>query len=836
MRYQFLLLFIAISSVLAAQDNAKVYGRVSDKLSLLPIDYATVYIEGMNISAETDKGGNFSLEVPVKTDMILKVSRIGYQPAELKISSMKHRQLRKVNVLLAPMESDFDIIVTESKIEDMGMVREKVEEFQTLPTTTGNFESVLPHIALGASGGTGGELSSQYNVRGGNYDENLVYVNDFEIYRPQLVRAGQQEGLTFPNINLIRDLSFSSGGFESKYGDKLSSVLDIRYKRPDSLRGSVNVSALGAGAHIEGSVRPLENSGPLRFLAGVRYKTTRYLLGTLDTEGEYLPSFVDMQTYLTYDLPNHWQIGWLSNYNKSIYNFTPLERNTAFGTTDFALKLNSRFQGNEVDDFSLYFNGISATYIPDRSYNPIFLKFMASNFVGHENEAFDIIGTYGLYQIETAPGDSQGEEVALWGNGQQHQYVRNYLVSSVSNFEHKGGFEWQVGEEVDRTHFFQWGAKYQNEYIFDRINEWERLDSAGFSLPYDTSGVRLFNTYKSENELSTHRVSAYFQDTYTATTDRFEMKASLGVRASYWSANEELVLSPRLQVLLKPAKWDEDISFKLATGLYHQPPFYREMRKVDGALNLGLNAQKSAHFLGGISYDFDWKQVSNKKFKLIAEVYYKHLWDLVTYDIDNVRIRYSGENDATGYVFGFDARVNGEFVPGAESWFNISFLRARERIDDIRHLQREFGESEAKEVDNVSRPSDQLMSMSVFFQDYLPRNENFKMHLNFTVGTGLPYGLPGNNTVYRNTYRYDVYHRVDIGFSIQLWEDAWKKRKPSHFLKFTRSTWLSLEIFNLMKIQNEASKTWIKSIYGVQFAIPNYLTSRRINLRLKMDF
>ena len=749
---------------------------------------------------------------------------------------MKKRELKKVNVLLAPATADIEITVTDSKIEDLGMVREDVEEFQTLPTTTGNFESVLPHIALGTSGGTGGELSSQYNVRGGNYDENLVYVNDFEIYRPQLIRAGQQEGLTFPNIDLIRDLSFSSGGFEAKYGDKLSSVLDIRYKRPDSLRGSINVSALGAGGHIEGSVRPFQGSGPLRFLAGARYKTTRYLLGTLDTEGEYLPSFVDVQTYLTYDLPNHWQVGWLSNYNKSIYNFTPLERNTAFGTTDFALKLSSRFQGAEVDDFSLYFNGISATYIPDRSYNPLFLKFMASNFVGHENEAFDIIGTYGLYQIETAPGDAQGEEVALWGDGQQHQYVRNYLVSSVTNIQHKGGFEWQVGDETDHTHFFQWGAKYQNEYIFDRINEWERLDSAGFSLPFDTAGVRLFNTYKSENELTTHRFSAYFQDTYSATTDRVEMKASMGIRASYWSANEELVWSPRLQLLLKPVKWEEDISFKLATGMYHQPPFYREMRKVDGMLNLGLHAQKSAHFLAGISYDFDWKQVSNKKFKLIAEVYYKHLWDLVTYDIENVRIRYSGENDATGYVFGFDARINGEFVPGAESWFNISFLRARESLNGIQHLQREFGEAEAHEVDNVSRPSDQLMSMSVFFQDYLPRNENFKMHLNFTVGTGLPYGLPGNNTVYRNTYRYDVYHRVDIGFSVQLWEEAWENRKPAHFLRFSRSTWLSLEIFNLMKIQNEASKTWIKSIYGVQFAIPNYLTSRRVNLKLRMDF
>ena len=836
MRTGIVTLVMLLTTFLSGQETARIYGRVADKISLRPVDFATVYLDGLNIATETDNGGNFSLDVPLDTSMILRVSRIGYQAASLQIAPMGKKQLKKVNVLLAPATSDIDVIVTESRIEDLGMVRESVEEFKTLPTTTGNLESVLPHIALGASGGTGGELTSQYNVRGGNYDENLVYVNDFEIYRPQLIRAGQQEGLTFANVDLIRDLSFSSGGFEAKYGDKMSSVLDIRYKRPDSLRSSINLSALGASAHVEGSVPIAESSRRFRYLAGARYKTTRYILGTLDTEGEYLPTFLDFQTYLTYDLNPEWQIGLLSNYNQSIYNFEPRERTTAFGTTDFALKLNSVFEGGEVDDFSVFFNGLSVTYLPEKQENPLFLKFMMSNFVGRENETFDIIGRYGLFQIETAPGDSQGEEVFLWGDGTQHQYVRNFLVTSVSSFEHKGGLELQVEGDASNTHFLQWGAKYQNEFIDDRINEWERLDSAGFSLPYDTSGVRIFNTYKSENELNTHRFTSYFQNTYTSNNGTRELRLAGGIRASYWTSNQELLLSPRLQMLYKPLRWSRDMSFKLATGMYNQPPFYREMRRVDGSLNLNLLAQKSIHVLGGLTYDFDWSKVSNKKFRLITEVYYKHLYDLVTYDVENVRIRYSGDNDASGYVFGIDARVNGEFVPGAESWFNISFLQARENIDDVQHLQREFGEPEAKEVDKVPRPSDQLMTMSVFFQDYLPRNENFKMHLNFTVGTGLPYGLPGNNRVYRNTYRYDVYHRVDLGFSFQLWEDEWRRRKPKHFLAFTRNTWLSLEVFNLMKIQNEASKTWIKSIYGVQFAIPNYLTSRRINLRLRMDF
>lgn len=835
MRLIFLFVFGLSVSMSTAQE-ARLIGRVADKVTLIPVDYATVYLDGTTIATETDKGGNFSLDVPAGKKIVIRVSRIGYQPASLDIEPMAEDELRKLNVYLVSKTSDLEVTVTESRIEDLGMIREEVTEFLKLPTTTGNFESVLPHIALGTSGGTGGELTSQYNVRGGNYDENLVYVNDFEIYRPQLIRAGQQEGLTFPNIDLIRDLSFSSGGFEAKYGDKMSSVLDIRYKRPDSLRGSVSASALGASAHIEGRKDLFESKRPFRFLVGARYKTTRYILGTLDTEGEYLPTFLDLQSYLTYDLNDNWQIGWMSSYNRSIYDFTPQERTTAFGTTDFALKLNSVFQGGEIDDFSVFFNGVSMTYLPDKSRNPLFLKFMASNFLGNENERFDIIGRYGLFQIETAPGDDQGEEVFLWGDGTQHQYVRNYLMTSVSTVEHRGGLELQIGGQSDHTHFLQWGLKYKNEVIDDRINEWERLDSAGYSLPFDTAGVQLFNVYKSENELNTNRLSAYFQDSYTMITDKTELRVSGGVRATYWDLNEELVVSPRLQVLYKPLKWQEDMSFKLATGLYNQPPFYREMRRLDGSLNTGLLAQKSAHFLAGMTYDFDWKQVSNKKFRLITEVYYKQLWDLVTYDVENVRIRYSGANDATGYVFGFDARVNGEFVPGAESWFNISFLQARENISDVQHLEREFGSSEADEVEYVPRPSDQLMTMSVFFQDYLPRNENFKMNLNFTVGTGLPFGLPGNNRQYRNTYRYDVYHRVDLGFSFQLWKEEWRDIKPHHFLSFTRNAWVSLEVFNLMEIQNEASKTWIKSIYGVQFAIPNYLTSRRINLRLRVDF
>lgn len=830
------LILSALFPMLLWGQEVTITGRVLDKVSLQPVDFATVYVEGTNNTTDTDRGGQFTIKIAPDTACVIQISRIGYKPASIRVPALEARTIKRYNVQMVSTTADLEVTVTESRLEDVDMVRETVEEFKILPTTTGNFESILPSIALGTSGGTGGELTSQYNVRGGNYDENLVYINDFEIYRPQLIRAGQQEGLSFPNIDLMRDLSFSSGGFQSKYGDKLSSVLDIKYKRPDSLRASASASALGATAHVEGSFKPNEKAGKVRYLAGARYKTTRYLLGTLETQGEYLPQFYDVQSHLTYDVNKDWQIGWLGNFNKSIYNFTPQERTTAFGTTDFALKLNSVFQGQEINDFQVIFNGFSATYIPEKSKNPLFLKFMASNFLGREEETFDIIGRYGLFQIETAPGDDQGEEVALWGDGTQHQYVRNFLNISVTSAEHRGGYEMQINDDPDHTNFLQWGLKYQNEIIFDRINEWERLDSAGFSLPYDTNGVLLNYVYKSENDLNTHRLSSFLQNTYSYSNDRHEWKATAGVRLGYWTSNEEFLVSPRAQVLYKPLSWDRDMSFKLSAGLYQQPPFYREMRRIDGTLNTGLLAQKSLHFVGGMTYDFDWKQVSNKKFRLITEFYYKQLWDLVTFDIENVRIRYSGANDAEGYVMGFDARINGEFVPGAESYFNISFLRARENILDVQHKIREIGELEGQDVEDVPRPTDQLMSMSVYFQDYLPRNENFKMHLNFYVGSGLPFGIPGNNQEYRNTYRFDVYHRVDIGFSYQLWDDKWRKAKPGHFMRWSRNAWVSLEVFNLMAIQNEASRTWIKSIYGVQFGIPNYLTNRRINLRLRMDF
>ncbi len=836
------LLLLALNTAFAQSEKAIVTGIVTDAESNAPVELVTVYVKNTTNAVETAANGRYRIEVPANEPVEITFTRIGYKETTATLAAMPARGIRQVDVSLASMESELEVVVRESKIEDAGMMREDVTQLKLLPTTTGNLESVLPHLALGASSGSGGELTSQYNVRGGNYDENLVYVNDFEIYRPQLIRAGQQEGLTFANIDLLQSLSFSSGGFEAKYGDKMSSVLDVKYKRPDSVRASIGLSFLGGSAHIEGSLKPGKDPYKrLRYLVGARYKSTRYLLGTLDITGEYTPNFSDIQGYVTYDLSHDLQIGLLGNYNRSVYRFKPVERSTGLGLVNFALELFSVFEGQEVDDFTTNMGGVTLTYLPDRERNPYFLKLLASTFRSDENERIDIIGQYSLRQIESDQGsDNFGEVLAELGAGTQHQYVRNFLNIQLTNVEHKGGIELQMphsSKEITSSHFLQWSAKYQNEQVQDWLNEWERLDSAGYSLPYDTTQLLLYNVLKTRNNLNSNRFSAYLMDTYTWRRESVaEFRFSAGVRASYWDLNGEMIISPRAQLLYKPLAGKSDIAYKLSGGLYFQPPFYREMRGFTGQVNTSLQSQKSAHIVGGFSYDFYLGKNNPKKFRFITEAYYKRLWDLVSYEIENVRIRYSGFNDATGYVTGIDFRVNGEFVPDAESWINLSFLRAREQLTGVQHLQREVGQTEATPVKDVPRPTDQFMTLSMFFQDYLPKNKNFKMHLNFTVGSGLPFGLQGNNRIYRNTYRFSPYHRIDIGFSLALWDESRRNKKPNHFLRFSRSSWLSLEVFNLMQVQNQAGNTWIKTVFNQQYAIPNYLTSRRINLRLRMDF
>jgi len=818
-----------------------VFGMVRDIDNNAGIDYVTVYVEGTQNAVETDQNGLYRIQVEAGKKIQLKFSRIGYSEISVNVESMKPGQKRNINVKMVPKTSDIEVVVSAGKIEDVGMVREEVTELKILPTASGNFESVLPHIAMGVNAGSGGELTSQYNVRGGNYDENLIYVNDFEIFRPQLIRSGQQEGLSFPNIDLIRDLSFSSGGFESKFGDKMASVLDIRYKRPEDSRASITASLLGASAHLEGSRRLGPNAyNKFRYLIGARYKTNAYLLGSADIKGEYVPNFTDIQVYLSYDISKTLQLSLIGNYNGSNYNFKPSSGKSKKGTIDFQLELNTQFEGQENDRFKYGMSGVTMTYVPERDHNPLYMKFMASAYRASEEEKFDILGNYRLSQIETALGENTGQEIAVLGTGTQHTYTRNFLYNTIHNLEYKGGLELGSfpGSKFQKIHFLQWAIKYQNERFDDQLNEWERIDSAGYSLPNDENSLILNRVLKSKNQVSNDRIQLYVQDGYSIISDRSEIRVTGGVRATYRSLNGEWFFSPRVQLLYKPLAWKKDISFKLAGGIYNQVPLYREMRRPDGTLNTSLKSQKSLHLVAGLTYDFTWESVSNRPFRIISEVYYKDLWDLVSYEVDNVRIRYAGENNSSGYVLGWDFRINGEFVPGAESWINLSILSAREKLNGVEHLRYEIRDSVRVPVvvNNVPRPTDQLMTLNMFFQDYLPKNKNVKVNLNFSLGTGLPYGPRINNDVFRNFFRLRPYHRVDIGFSFQLWEESWLKRKPHHPLRFCRNSWISIEAFNLLQIANQASVNWIKTLTNEEYALPNNLTGRRLNLRWRIEF
>ena len=838
-KYIHLIGLIIITAIgLDAQETATVFGVVKDIDTGNFVEFVTVYVKGSNVAAETNAYGEYTLKVPAGKAVSLVYSRIGYLESEYKLPSMPSGGKRYVNIQIAPRVSDVDVVIRSSKIEDVGMVKEEVTEFKKLPTASGNFESILPHIALGTSSGTGGELSSQYNVRGGNYDENLIYVNDFEIFRPLLIRSSQQEGLSFPNIDLIRDVKFSSGGFESKYGDKMSSVLDVRYKRPEAFAASASMSFLGASAHIEGSKKIGVNAyNKMRYLVGTRYKTTRYLLGSLDVQGEYIPNFADVQTYLTYDFSKDFQVAVLANYNYNQYDFTPRERASASGLFTQVLQLTTIFEGQERTGFQNAMGGISFTYIPEREKNPIFIKLLASHYDNYESERFDILGYYTLSQVEfDLEGEGSLEEVSVLGTGVQQLYARNRLESQISNIQLRGGIEFQTDSELNNN-FIQWGIKYQKENIDDRLSEWERIDSAGYSIPFSETSVLLNEVIKSENNINSYRLMGFVQDSYSFGIEgAYELKLTGGVRFNHWSYNGETTISPRMQVFYKPLTSGKDITFKLAGGIYAQPAFYRELRNFQGQINPALRAQKSTHLVAGMSYDFNWLQRSRKKFRFIAEAYYKKLDNLVSYEIDNVRIRYSGENDASGYVAGLDLRVNGEFVPGAESWVNLSFLTARESLEGVQHLSRSFGETEPTQVDYVPRPTDQAFNINIYFQDYLPQNKDFKMNLNLAYGSGLPFGQRGNNEVYRNIFRFKAYQRVDIGFSYQIWDESKRKEKPYHAFRFTNSTWISFEVFNLLQIANVGSNTWIKTVGNQQYAIPNFLTSRRVNLRFKMDF
>ncbi len=797
-------------SVLGQSINGNITDINKDVLS-----GANIIIKGENTGVSADKNGNYTLNLKANRSIVIEVSFIGYETKSIRIPMLKEGQIYTLNIELNLKGKLInDVIVKDKKSRKQALSRIKTQHVTLIPNSGGGIESVLKTLP-GVS--SANELSSQYSVRGGNFEENMVYVNGIEIYRPFLIHSGQQEGLSFVNSDMVESILFSAGGFESKYGDKMSSVLDINYKIPIENKGSIQMSLLGGSAHFEG----IALNNRFSYIMGLRNKSNQYLLNAMDTEAEYQPNFTDFQTYLQYSIKDNWTISFLGNISENTYKMIPENRDTEFGNLNEALKLRIYFEGQESDKYNSYFGALNTSILPNLKTK---LNFIASGFQTIESESYDILGEYWLYQLDNNLGsDNFGDVQFDRGVGKFIDHARNNLKATVLNVSHNGHFL-----KDDNTKL-EWGVKLQQENIEDKIKEWTLIDSAGFTLPHpnDNIGsisdsnqeVLMTDFLKTELKLTTFRNSGYFQ--FNKEIGNFTVNA--GTRASYWTFNNEFLLSPRINVAYIPL-WEKDIVFRAASGIYYQSPFYRELRNLEGTLNYEIEAQKSTHFVVGSDYLFySW----GRPFKLVSEMYYKDLQNLIPYKVENVRIKYLAENNSNGFATGIDLKINGEFVPGVESWASLSIMKTMEDIEGDFYLDDPTGDTIYPGF--IPRPTDQRINFSMFFQDYLPGNPNYKMHLSMIYGTGLPFGPPKSKK-YQDILKMPDYRRVDIGFSAVLKTE--NKKSRIRILNKLNNMWISTEVFNLLDIDNTVSYLWVSDVSGRQYAVPNYLTQRQINFKL----
>jgi hypothetical protein len=809
--------------------QAYIFGSLTDEYNKA-LESAGVSVKGMSGGVVTDKEGRYEMKVMSDAPLTIVFSYVGsyHQEKQINLAGGQRLQLDVV------MKSEIKIvpeIVIEDKADRLSpIIKIDPKISSALPSASGGIEAILKTLPGVVSNN---ELSSQYSVRGGNYDENLTYVNDIEIYRPFLIRSGQQEGLSFLNPDMVQSISFSAGGFDAKYGDKMSSVLDIKYRKPKEFAANAAISLLGASLLVEGA------SKNHRFTAmlGARQKSNQYLLGSLETQGEYNPSFTDIQTYLTFDVSEKFELNFLGNYSLNSYQLIPQSRETDFGTIQESYRLTIFFEGREVDRFDTQFGAFSAIYKPNANLN---MKWIVSAFSTRESETFDILGYYSLGELERDLGsDSLGEVIFERGSGAFHEHARNYLNANVMNVEYKA--------YLHKNHsFWQWGVKYQHENISDEISEWTNVDSAGYSIPqYDDEDIDMFYSLFSLNQISSNRYMAYLQNSWSF-SDNSLFQLTTGIRAQYFDFSNEILISPRGTFSFAP-RWKTDIVFRFSSGIYYQPPFYRELRKLDGSVNYEIESQQSIHFVLGSDLNF---KAWGRPFKLLTEAYYKQLNNLIPYEIDNVRIRYYGENMASGFAKGIDLKVNGEFVKGIESWASVSVMQTYEDVnDDFYYLYfNESGEQiisgytyDQTAVDSllaipnlIPRPSDQRVTVSLLFQDYLPKLPSCQVHINLVFGSGLPFGPP-DSIRYKDVLRYEPYRRVDMGFSYMLKKENQKLAEKNPF-RFIKTAFLSLEVFNILAINNTVSKLWIKDIYGVIWGVPDYLSPRLINAKFIATF
>jgi len=811
LRNIFLALLLGLSCSAAAAQQSWVEGFIRNEQGQ-PLEFVNLALEGTSAGTTTNEAGFFRLRVPGGPASLL-VSHLGYISRRITLN-VPVGETRELNITLLLATTDLpDVEVRERQILSTDIIRLDPKLVAVLPGPSSGVEGLVKTLP-GVSSTS--ELTSQYSVRGGNFDENLVYVNGIEIYRPFLVRSGQQEGLSFLNSDLISGINFSAGGFDAKFGDKMSSVLDIEYRKPETFAGSFSMSLLEGSLHLEG----LTKNQKTTFLLGLRHKSNQYLLGTLDTKGDYRPSFSDIQTLVAHQVNSRLELSFLGNFSNNRYLFQPVVQNTRFGTATEVRQLTVYFDGQEVDKFVTAMGALSAQYKPSDQTS---LRWTFSIFQSDETENFDILGQYWLYRVQTDMsqdnfGQPTGEAL---GVGSFLNHARNYLNAIVWNAEHRGDVE--LGNQTLR-----WGIKFQHEDIFDRLQEWTMIDSSGYSLPRPPNEqIILQDTLFARISTRSNRLSGFFQNTWNIDRNHGRFLLTAGARISYWDFNEQTVVSPRGTLLYKPLdlpRW----AFRASAGYYHQPPFYRELRNFQGELNRNIKAQESIHFVLGSEYNFTaWE----RPFKYTSEIYFKQLNNLIPYEMDNVRIRYYAENIASGYATGLDMKVNGEFVPGVESWASLSFMKTAEKIEGAFYTDAEGNQTPAG---YIPRPTDQRMNFSLFFQDFLPRNPSYKVQVGFIFGTGLPFGPPTYERQ-RDTLRMPAYRRVDIGFSKQLISEtsSLSDRNP---LKHFNNMWISAEVFNLLEMNNTISYLWIRDVENRLFAVPNYLTSRLINVKLVARF
>ena len=808
--------FYLFSLSLSAQ-TARIKGVILDKNNQ-PVE--NVNISYSNIGTQSNKNGFYNLKVPANQNVTVVFTHVSLKKVTITFY-LDSNEEKEFNPVMSDQEEQMgEVIVTANNRKLIqGITTIEPEILRKIPGANAGIENILKTLP-GVN--SNNELSTQYAVRGGNYDENLVYVNEIEVYRPFLIRSGQQEGLSFTNTDLVQNVEFSAGGFQAKFGDKLSSVLDITYRKPIQFGASVEASFLGGSLSVDAVSKDKKWSA----VTGVRYRNNSLLVKSQETQTNFTPSFADVQTNINYQASAKWQWSFLGNISQNKYQYQPLTRQTKFGTIDNPMALTVFYEGQEKDKYDTYFGALKTTFNVSDNFT---LKFIGSVFHTLEQEYFDIFAQYRLGEVDASIGSETFGEVAFTrGIGSQLSHARNDLDALIVNTEIKGFHDWKESQ-------FEWGIKYTRESIRDRIIEWEVIDSAGFSLnppiidlpknnqPYSpyTGPLVPYQNIRATNFNSINRFSGYGQWSLKSNIGTSEVWYNAGVRMHNWEVLGATIIrkfqttfSPRAQFAIKP-DWEKDMVFRLSGGFYHQPPFYRELRDSDGKVQPNTEAQQSVHVVLGNDFSF---KMWNRPFKLVSELYYKALTNVNTYTIDNVRIRYAANNDAVAYAQGLDVRLNGEFVPGTESWFSFGYLQTEEN---------------SNEKGFIARPTDQRLKFGLLFQDYMPAIPSIKLYLNLVYNTGLPGGSPSYVDPYLYQNRLNDYRRVDVGFSKVFIDHATIKENNKGWLKDFRELAIGLEIFNLFDNQNAITNTWVRDVYSKnQYAVPNYMTTRVFNLKL----